>query len=122
MKKLYVAIFALLLLNSCSKNEQNSSSSSVSSKTPSTEVSQVQEPMKMQNSKGEEIEVIYYAKGNAVAVKIQRKGKTEEKLAAKTSNAAGNTIFTNENYMWEMTQEGKGGKLSDKEGNSEEYK
>lgn len=122
MKKLYVAIFAVLLLSSCSKTEKNSGDSSINSKTPSTEVSQVQEPMKLQNSKGDEIEVIYYALGDAVAVKIQRNGKPEEKLSAKTSNAAGNPIFTNENYMWEMTQEGKGGKLSDKEGHSEEYK
>ena len=121
MKNLYIAIIASLFLSSCSKSEQKSSSSAAS-KTPSTEISQVQEPLKMKNSKGEEISVTYFAQGDAVAVKIQKAGKNEEKLSAKTSNPAGNPIFSNENYMWEMTQEGKGGKLTDKAGNASEYK
>ena len=120
-EKLIYRDYRITFLSSCSKSEQNSSSSA-GSKTPSTEISQVQEPLKMKNSKGEEISVTYFAQGDAVAVKIQKAGKNEEKLSAKTSNAAGNPIFSNENYMWEMTQEGKGGKLTDKAGNASEYK
>ncbi|SFC02403.1 hypothetical protein [Kaistella jeonii] len=121
MKNIYIAIFALFFLNSCSKSEQNSSNSGVT-KTPSTEISQVQKPLKMKNNKGEEVTVTYFAEGDAVAVKIQKTGGKEEKLSAKTSNENGNPIFTNQNFMWEMTQEGKGGKLTDKEGISSEYK
>lgn len=121
MKNIYIAIFALFFLSSCSKSEQNSSTVE-GKKTPSTEVSQVQEPIKLKNSKGEEVSVVYFAEGDAVAVKIQKTGGKEEKLSAKTSNENGNPIFTNQNFMWEMTQEGKAGKLTDKDGNSSEYK
>lgn len=122
MKNLYIAVFALFVLNSCSKTANDPSKSPEVTKTSSTEISQVQEPMKMKNDKGEEIKVTYFAEGDAVAVKLQKNGEEEQKLSAKTSNSAGNPIFTNDNYMWEMTQEGKGGKLSGKDGIAEEYK
>ena len=122
MKKLYIAIFALFLLTSCSKNDQNSAKLSEISKTPSTEISQVQKAIILKNDKGEILTVTYFAEGDAVAVKIQKKGGKEEKLSAKTSNENGNPIFTNKEYMWEMTQDGKAGKLSDKDGISSVYK
>lgn len=122
MKNLSITLFALLFLSSCNKTEPISAASEDSNRTSPTEISQVQEPQQLQNSKGEVLKVTYFAEGNEVAVKIKKDGEAEQKLTAKTSNAAGNPIFTNDNYMWEMTQEGKAGKLSDKEGNSEEYR
>ena len=122
MKNLSIALFALLFLSSCNKTEPVSAAAEDANRTSPTEISQVQEPQQLQNSKGEVLQVTYFAEGDEVAVKIKKGGEAEQKLTAKTSNAAGNPIFTNDNYMWEMTQEGKAGKLSDKEGNSEEYR
>ncbi|MBU4538971.1 MAG: hypothetical protein L6264_03850 [Weeksellaceae bacterium] len=121
MKNLYAAVFALFMLNSCTKEELNNQNSAEINKTASTEISQVQEPLKLKNSKGEELSVTYLAEGDVVGVKIQKTGEDEQKLSAKTTNLSGNPIFSNENYMWEMTHEGKAGKLSDKEGNASEY-
>lgn len=122
MKNLSIALFALLFLSSCNKMEPASASSEDANRTSPTEISQVQEPQQLQNSKGELLQVTYFAEGDEVAVKIKKSGEAEQKLTAKTSNSAGNPIFTNDNYMWEMTQEGKAGKLSHKEGNSDEYR
>ena len=109
-------------MNSCKKNQESTSSSTEIAKTKSTEISQVQEAKTFKNSKGEELKVTYFAQGDEVAVKIQKTGQEEQKLLAKTSNAAGNPIFTNENFMWEMTEDGTAGKLTDKDGNTEDYK
>lgn len=122
MKNLSIALFALLFVSSCNKTEPVSAASEDANRTSRTEISQVQETQQLQNSKGEVLQVTYFAEGDEVAVKIKKGSEAEQKLIAKTSNSAGNPIFTNDNYMWEMTQEGKAGKLSDKEGNSDEYR
>ncbi|MBU8883439.1 hypothetical protein KSK37_10125 [Kaistella sp. DKR-2] len=121
MRNLYAAVFALLIMNSCNKEEINTQNQAEITKPASTEISQVQEPLKLKNSKGEELSVTYLAEGDVVGVKIQKTGEGEQKLSAKTTNLSGNPIFSNENYMWEMTHEGKAGKLSDKDGNASEY-
>lgn len=121
MRNLYAAVFALLIMNSCNKEEINTQNQAEITKTASTEISQVQEPLKLKNNKGEELSVTYLAEGDVVGVKIQKTGEGEQKLSAKTTNLSGNPIFSNENYMWEMTHEGKAGKLSDKDGNASEY-
>ena len=120
MRNLCFAMLALFLLSSCEKNEKTDTIevSTGAYKEPSQE----QEPMKIKNESGEELTVTYFAEGDMIAVKIEKPGEAAQKLSAKTTNAAGNPIFTNENYMWELTEEGKGGKLSDKEGKSSEYK
>ena len=120
MKKLYIVAIALLLVVSCDKKTE--ASATEASKPASTEVSQIQEPFKIKNEKGDEVQVTYFAEGDQVAVKILKKGEAEQKLSAKTTSAGGNPLFTNENYMWEMTQEGKGGKLTSKSGEVSEYK
>ena len=122
MKNILVAIFALIILNSCSKKGENTSDITTVSKPKSNEVNQVQEPLVLQNEKGETITVTYFAEGDVVAVKLKKEGESEQKLSAKTSRPNGNPLFTNENFMWEMTQEGKGGKLSGQDGNAVEYK
>ncbi|KMQ72016.1 hypothetical protein [Chryseobacterium koreense] len=118
MKKLTLLLAALFFLNACKKESETNSISDPNSK----EVSLVQEVTKLKNDKGEEVSVTYFAEGGVVAVKIQKTGDKEQKLSAKTTNAKGNPIFTNEEVMWEMTQDGKAGKLTDKAGNSSEYK
>lgn len=120
MKNIYVIVFGLLLVMSCDKKDQTAENSVKTEK--STEVSQVQEPMKIKNDKGEEIAVTYFAEGDEVAVKILRTGEEEQKLTGKTTSPNGNPIFSNDKYMWEMTQEGKGGKLTSKSGENSEYK
>lgn len=120
MKNIYVIVFGLLMVMSCDKKEQTTENSVKTEK--STEVSQVQEPMKIKNDKGEEIAVTYFAEGDEVAVKILRTGEEEQKLTGKTTSPNGNPIFSNDKYMWEMTQEGKGGKLTSKSGETSEYK
>ena len=118
MRKILAAGFALLLMNSCTKAETNSVSTE---NEKSTEIGLVQEPLTLKSPKGEEISVTYFSEGDEVAVKIQKTGEKEQKLSAKTVNPSGNPIFTNEEYMWELTQEGQAGKLSDKDGNVTEY-
>ena len=120
MKNIYVIVFGLFMVMSCDKKEQAAENSVKTEK--STEVSQVQEPMNLKNDKGEEITATYFAEGDEVAIKIQKKGEEEQKLTGKTTSPNGNPIFSNENYMWEITQEGKGGKLTSKSGESSEYK
>lgn len=118
MRKIIAVSFVLLLMNSCTKAE----TSSVSTENEkSTEIGLVQKPLTLKSPTGEEISVTYFSEGDMVAVKIQKAGEEEQKLSAKTVNPSGNPIFTNEEYMWEFTQEGQAGKLSDKDGNVTEY-
>ena len=119
MKKLAILIFGLFLLNSCKKEAQTQTETSAPN---SKEVNLVQDAVKLKNDKGEEISVTYFAEGSEVAVKLQKTGAKEEKLSAKTTSSNGNPIFSNEEWMWEMTQEGKGGKLTSKSGETSEYK
>ncbi|WP_447951633.1 hypothetical protein [Chryseobacterium koreense] len=117
MKKLTLFLVALFFLNACKKQSENKPITDLNSK----EESLVQKASKLKNDQGEEIQVTYFAEGGVVAVKIQKTGDKELKLSAKTTNAKGNPIFTNEEVMWEMTQDGRAGKLTDKEGNSSDY-
>lgn len=118
MKNILLIFGALFLMTSCSKTESNTAATT---DNKSSEVGLVQEPLKLKSLKGEEISVTYFSEGDAVAVKIQKAGEQEHKLSAKTVNPSGNPIFTNDSYMWEITQEGQAGKLSDKDGNVTEY-
>lgn len=121
MNKGIIGIFVLLMAVSCTKNSETSSNTA-DTDVPNTEVSNEQKPVQLKNDAGEEITITYFAEGDAVAVKLQKAGEAEQKLSAKTVNAAGNPIFSNDTYMWEITQEGQAGKLSDKSGKTVEYK
>ncbi len=120
MKNIITALLAITLVASCEKKENTVTA--IEDSTESTEISQVQEPLKLKSGSGEEISVVYFAEGDAVGVKIQKTGEEEHHLSAKTTSANGNPIFANDVYMWEITQEGKGGRLTDKDGKSVEYK
>ncbi len=121
MKKIALITFALFLMNSCKKDEQNNHNTTEVSQADSKEIGLVQEPIILVNDKGEEITMIYFAEGDMVAVKIQKKGEEEQSLSAKTVNEKGNPVFTNEKYMWEGSSEGKNGKLTDINGKVEQY-
>lgn len=121
MKKIALITFALFLMNSCKKEEQNNQNTTEVSQTDSKEISLVQEPVKLVNEKGEELTITYFAEGDMVAVKIKKQDEEEQNLSAKTVNGKGNPIFTNDKYMWESSAEGKGGKLSDINGTVTEY-
>ncbi len=120
MKNIALLAFAILTILSCDKKTE--SAATETGKSASTEINQVQEPLKIRNDKGEEVTVVYFGEGDEVAVKIQKSGAEEQKLSARTTNGSGNPIFANDDYMWEMTMEGKGGKLTSKYGEVEEYR
>lgn len=119
MKKFVISTLVLFIVASCVKDQTTTANTTDSQKDPN-EVSLVQKPIKLKNSQGEEISVTYFANGEEVAVKIERNGIPADELTAKTISAKGDPVFTNEKWMWEGAI-GKGGKLSDGEGNSTEY-
>lgn len=119
MKYIITAFASLALVLSCNKNETSNTSEN---KEPNAEVSLTQDARKLKNDKGEELSVTYFAEGDVVAAKVQKNGGPEQKLKAKTTNAAGNPIFSNDEVMWEMTREGHAGILTDKDGNTSEFK
>lgn len=81
----------------------------------------VQETSRLTNGKGEVIGVTYFAQGDDIAVKIEQDGKPEEILIAKKINTKGEPVFANEKMMWEGAL-GSGGKTTDGQGNSTEYR
>ncbi len=121
MKYTGIALVALSLLTSCSKTETDTTDTATE-QASSQEISQVMEPRKLTSDTGTEINVTYFAQGDEVAVKLQNADMPEQTLSAKGTSTSGNPVFSNEEYLWEMTQEGKAGLLTDKNGTSTEYK
>ena len=121
MKKFLISAFVLFLVASCTKEQGTSTEATSISQKDANEISLEQTPSVLKNSKGEEITVTYFAKGEQVAVKIERKGMPEEVLTARTISTKGDPIFANEKYMWEGAMK-QGGKLSDADNNVVEYK
>lgn len=115
MKNIFLGVFALLTFAACSKTADGNT------ETKTVEAELVQKPLEFKNAAGEAISVTYYSEGDVVAAKIKPAGADEQKLIAKTVNHSGNPIFTNENFMWEIVNDGQSGKLSDKTGKSVEY-
>lgn len=116
MKKIFLGAFAILVLSSCSKSEENNTT-----KTEVAEQELVQKPLEFKNAAGEAISVTYYSEDDVVAVKIEIAGEGAQNMVAKTVNHSGNPIFTNEEFMWEIVKDGQAGKLSDKSGKTTEY-
>lgn len=119
MKLVYKSIVCLFLLTfafSCEKSE-NSSLTDVkqTSEQLGSEDGLEQPPVTMKNSNGEEVTVVYFAKGEKVAIKITKNGKEREFEARGTSNAGG-LVFSDGVSTWEMLDK-VSGKLTDKEGN-----
>ncbi|ACU06565.1 hypothetical protein FIC_00089 [Flavobacteriaceae bacterium 3519-10] len=116
MKNIILGAFAFFVLAACTKSAEGNGAEN---KTIEAEL--VQKPVEFKNASGEAISVTYYSEGDVVAVKITPQGKAEQKLVAKTVNRNGNPVFTNDQYMWEITQDGQAGTLSDGAGNTTEY-
>lgn len=104
---------------SCKKAETKSETENT--KTPNNEVSQVQEAQPLQNAEGEKIDVVYFAEGDKVAVRIKMPNGEECKLSAKGVTENGNPIFTDGKCIWEMHDDGHSGKLTDETGETKEY-
>lgn len=117
MKHLFLLIITVGIFASCTKNDTQTTETAVEQ----TEAALVQKPQQMQSAAGEVITVTYFSEGDQVAVKLQKERQAEQILHAKTVNASGNPIFSNENFMWEITKDGQAGQMSDKNGNPVEY-
>ena len=122
MKKLFFVLLAAATFSVSCKKTENTTAETVKSDSENKEVALEQQVKIFKNSKGDQLKVSYFAEGDMVAVKIQKNDEPEHKLSAKTVNAKGNPLFTDNTYMWEMNDSGTGGKLSDKDGNSMEYR
>lgn len=72
-------------------------------------------------SDGTTLTLIYFAKGNEVAVKLEKQGVKQE-LKAAGINHEGNPIFIGETFSWEMLQDGRSGKLTSKDQKTTIYK
>ncbi len=121
MKKLMLFTFTLFLLSACQKDQVDGTNvTEVGAKDPN-EVSLVQESTKLKNEQGEIVTVTYFAKGDNIAVKLERAGQPEEILIAKKINTKGEPVFANEKMMWEGAL-GAGGTMTDGEGNSTKYR
>ncbi len=117
MKKLFFLVaLSGITLASCTKEENKGAQQETT--TQEAQESNVQDTKTLKSNTGETVKVTYFAEGGMVAVKLEKEGQPEQKLTAKTVNAQGNPIFSNEEMMWEMNSSGTGGKLTDKEGNS----
>lgn len=117
MKKLFFFVaLAGITFASCTKEENKGAQQETT--TQDAQESNVQDTKTLKSNTGETVKVTYFAEGGMVAVKLEKEGQPEQKLTAKTVNAQGNPIFSNEEMMWEMNSSGTGGKLTDKEGNS----
>lgn len=120
MKNLLIFTLGVFLLTAC-KKENTTVNEATGSVKDANQVSLVQETSRLTNGKGEVIGVTYFAQGDDIAVKIEQDGKPEEILIAKKINTKGEPVFANEKMMWEGAL-GSGGKTTDGQGNSTEYR
>lgn len=115
MKKsaLLLGLFFLLTAAGCKKNDGTTSNASEQTVKP---VSQT-----LTGENGEKISIEYFEKDGEVAIKLI-KNKEEHILKAKATSDAGNPMFTDGTYVWEMQADAKSGKLTDKSGKTVIYK
>ena len=123
MKLKYFVLFtAALTIFSCKKSETVANENSPTATENSTEESLTQDAKTMTNDKGETVTITYFAKGTDVALRLKKGTGEEHELTAKGTSESGNPIFTDDTYMWEMSQDGTSGTLSDKDNNKSVYK
>lgn len=104
----YLGILLLFILFfSCNKQENYT-------RKNETENTLEQKAQYLTNASGEKISVVYFAKGNEVAVKIKIGDQVQE-LTAKGTNLKGEAIFSNGKCAWELMEDGQSGKLTYKE-------
>lgn len=115
MKLVYKSIVILFLITLAFSCEKTESSSIATEQKAADDNDLAQAPILMKNSQGEEATVVYFAKGEKVAIKITMNG--EEKIfEARGTSDTGGLIFTDGNDSWEMLDK-LSGKLIEKDGN-----
>lgn len=123
MKLVYKSLvcFSILMFSfSCEKTETNSVEPTAMEKMSASEDGLEQEPVNMKNRKGDEATVVYFARGEKVAIKITMNG--EEKIfTARGTSDGGGLVFSDGNSTWEMLDV-KSGRFTDKDGNIDVYR
>ncbi len=117
MKNLILSLGVLSLILSCNKNEAPSELKTDSE----AEISNIQETSTFYSSKGDSLQVTYFALGEEVAVKVKKNSEPEITLEAETISSSGNPVFSNGELNWEMGEGARGGRLLDKQGNGIAY-
>ncbi len=112
--KKYLAFLIFIFIFSCDKKD-------ITAQNINSETSLEQKAQVLTNSSGEKITIVYFAKGNEVAVKL-KVGDKEQELTAKGTNPKGEPIFSNGKYAWELMEDGHSGRLSDENRKSEIFK
>ncbi|MDR2204607.1 MAG: hypothetical protein LBE36_00360 [Flavobacteriaceae bacterium] len=107
-------ILLILLIFSCQKTEN-------SARNEQRETSLEQKPEILKSETGDSIRIIYFAKNDEVAMILKINGE-EQTLTAKGTNSRGEPIFNNEEFAWEMMEDGHSGRLTDKSGKTVVYK
>ncbi|MFA7448189.1 MAG: hypothetical protein WCY77_07135 [Weeksellaceae bacterium] len=115
MKLVYKSIVILFLLTLSLSCEKTESSSIATEQKAADDNDLAQAPILMKNSQGEEATVVYFAKGEKVAIKITMYGE-ERVFEARGTSDTGGLVFSDGNSTWEMLDK-ISGKLTDKEGN-----
>lgn len=108
--KISVILISGLLLNACGSNENNNSDQS---EIKEINQSAVEEVRQLTNSKGESIQVTYFAKDGEIAVKLKINDE-ERELIPRGSAENGNPVFSDGEYGWEMFVDGRSGRLFQK--------
>ncbi|MDO4224426.1 MAG: hypothetical protein Q4C75_00855 [Bergeyella zoohelcum] len=112
-KTLIFSVLAGFLIFSC--NDKNTTTETETT-TDRSEISNEMEPKTMQSVEGDKVTLTYFAQNGEVALKLKKNNEAEHILRAKGVSEEQNPIFTNEVYMWEMTNDGQTGTLTDKDG------
>ena len=112
--KKYLAFLIFIFVFSCDKKD-------ITVQNINSEPSLEQKAQVLTNSSGEKITIVYFAKGNEVAVKL-KVGDKEQELTAKGTNPKGEPIFSKGKYAWELMEDGHSGRLSDENRKSEIFK
>ena len=111
--------FSLILLIgfSCNSKQEETTTETVKNE----EISLVQEPNILKSDKGDSISITYFAKGDMAAMKLKINDKEYELLPTKNA-PNGNPCFGNEEYIWEIFNDGKSGRLVDLQKNETIYR
>lgn len=114
--KYFLPVLILSFIFSCQKNKAHDDNYS------NADDKLEQEAQILKNDKNDSIIVSYYADGDKVAVKIKRGNEKEHQLSARGINEKYEPIFADEAYEWQIMEDGRSGRLIDKNGNTEIYK
>lgn len=115
-----IASLALLSVVYCKKTEATPATTAESATTVEEDL--VQPEIILTNAEGTPLKVVYFAEGNAVAVKLTKAEEPQKTLHAKGTSEKGNPLFTDGEWTWEMSEDGTGGTLTDAQGKTSVFK